>query len=590
MFKFIFRSKRIFVVAAVMMLTAISCGGTGGNKTSEIGTSEVIESIDPDTKVIYVDNQHPDSSNNNPGTADLPFKTISAAAVKADDLKKASVPTTVLIHPGTYRESIKLPIRDIKSDVKIVFQGTEKGKVIISGSDIWTDWVKQPGSNIYTHNWPYDWGTVRNPWTSYDQKLDEIVRRREMIFVNGELLKQVLNHNELEENSFFVSETENKAYIWPSRDTDISKSIVEVAVRSGLFIVRTRSNLEIRGLVFQHDNSGVDDKAVQIHSSKNTIVEDCYFVWNNWGGLVFFDSQNITVRRNVANYNGAKGMEAWKIKGLLFEDNETSYNNWRGVRGGFTGFAVAGLKHLRIHDGVYRNHTSMGNLTRGFWLDFDNTNILIENAIWKGNLKDAIFIEANEGPITIKDSAICNNKDGRGAIIGGHSENVTLEGNVIYNNGNAQINIGGSNSRKSENWETGESFTLDSKDWIIENNLIAGNGSEQLLLYRYGTNTFLDNFKSNNNIWINTADEVFRISRKDYTDFEGWRLATDQDLDSQFENFMPALTTKHKELLDICLEEESTPTPVAYTPSQNGSIKILFYKALSKLRNQLSIH
>jgi len=591
MFNFMFGPKRIFLTVAVMLFV-LSCGGTGGNKTGDITKSEDKESVSTEViegNVIHVNNQHSDSSDTNPGTEDLPLKTISVAAGIADDFKKANVSTTVLIHPGVYRETVDLPHNDDKTDAKIVFEGTEKGSVVISGSDIWTDWVKQPNSEIYTHDWPYDWGAVQNPWGSHGQHLDEIVRRREMIFVDGMLLKQVLSYEALEENSFFVSEPEDTVYIWPGLNADLSNATVEVAVRSGLFIVNNRKNLEIKKLVFQHDSSGPDKKAVEIHSSPNAIVEDCFFVWNNWGGIQFFQSTNITARRNVANHNGGKGMEAWKIKGLLFEDNETSYNNWRGVRGGFTGFAVAGLKHLLIHDGVYRNHTSIGNSTRGFWLDQDNTNILIENAIWKDNLTDAIFIEASAGPITIKDSVICNNKDGRGAIIGGNSENVTLEGNFIYNNGNSQLMLEGNSERDSGNWETGEKFTLDVKNWVIRDNVIAGNGPDQLLIVRAGPNNFLENFVSGNNVWINSADDVFGITKENITDIEGWRSFTDQDLDSKFENSMPALSTKHKENLDICLEESPNPSSVTYTSDQPRSIKSILYKGFYKLRGKLKI-
>ncbi|MGI9534754.1 MAG: right-handed parallel beta-helix repeat-containing protein [Thermodesulfobacteriota bacterium] len=591
MFNFIFRSKSIFLATSILF-AVISCGGTGGNKSGDISTGEISESestVVTEGNVLHVDNQHPDSSDTNPGTAELPLKTISIAAGIADDFKKANVSTTVLIHPGTYRESINFPFINDKSQAKMIFEASEKGKVIVSGSDIWTDWDKQQNSNIYSHDWPFDWGTVKNPWESLGQNLEEIVLRREMIFVNGEKLTQVLSKNELEEKSFYVSESQNNVLIMPPKGVDVNDSIIEVAVRSGLFIVKNRINLELRGIVFQHDNNGVDHSAVEIDNSPNLILEDCSFVWNNWGGLGLFNTTILTARRNIANHNGGRGMSAYKIKKLLFEGNETSYNNWRGVRGGFIGFAVSGLKHLRIHGGVYKNHTSIGNATRGFWLDFDNTNIVIENAIWKDNLKDAIFIEANEGPISIIDSAICNNKDGRGAIIGGNSENVTLKGNLIYNNGNSQIQIEGGNARNSNNWETGESFTLDSIGWIIEDNVIVGSGNDQLLIERIGSNNFLENFVSDGNIWINSADEVFKASRSKITDFDGWKSETEQDQDSVFENSMPTLSNKHNELLNICLEEVKNPSPITYVPAQKRSIKSIIYRKISKLRNQLSI-
>jgi len=68
----------------------------------------------------------------------------------------------------------------------------------------------------------------------------------------------------------------------------------------------------------------------------NILVEDCQFRWNNWGGLGLELSRNVTARRNGANHNGGAGIVTYKTRTLLFEDNETSYNNWRGMKGGFT--------------------------------------------------------------------------------------------------------------------------------------------------------------------------------------------------------------------------------------------------------------
>jgi hypothetical protein len=73
------------------------------------------------------------------------------------------------------------------------------------------------------------------------------------------------------------------------------------------------------------------------------------------------------------------------VKTLLFEDNETSANNWRGAMGKFYGWAVAGVKSMRVHDGIYRRHRSVDNLTRGMWFDYDNVNIEVDNAILCSN-------------------------------------------------------------------------------------------------------------------------------------------------------------------------------------------------------------
>ena len=50
---------------------------------------------------IHVDNKNPQASDENDGTASKPFKTINAAA------QMATPGTRVLIHGGTYRETVQ---------------------------------------------------------------------------------------------------------------------------------------------------------------------------------------------------------------------------------------------------------------------------------------------------------------------------------------------------------------------------------------------------------------------------------------------------------------------------------------------------
>ncbi|MGH8065936.1 MAG: right-handed parallel beta-helix repeat-containing protein, partial [Candidatus Entotheonellia bacterium] len=452
-------------------------------------------------KILYVNNQYPQASDQNPGTEDLPLKTINTAAGIARQNQMNNIGTKIVIYPGTYRERIDLSIYGpINKDVPIIFEGKEKGKVIVSGSDIWNGWMRQGNTDIYTHPWPYKWGLAPYP-ASWERNvvLKPIVRRREMIFVNGYALEQVISFEELKEGRFYVSEDDGIVYIWLSPGTNINKTIIEVAVRSGLFYAKGKRNIGLRGLTFQHDNTPLDGAAVQFVDSSNILVEDSRFLWNNWTGLALGVSQSVTARRNVANHNGGGGMATYKIKTLLFEDNETSYNNWRGAKGGFLGWAVAGIKNMRIRDGVYRRHKSVGNQTRGFWLDFDNANILIEAASWCDNLTNGIFIEASQGPITIRDSLICRNR--KYGIQTTNSSAVTLAGNTIRANGGSQIRVTGDVERAVTNWETGEQRRLKVEHWTLQENVIVGEDARQLLLDTPGWGHFLGSLASQSNGW-----------------------------------------------------------------------------------------
>lgn len=512
---------------------------------------------------VHIDIQNPAASDTNPGTQSLPFKTISRAISAAIANKTNNVATKVLVYPGTYRESVSLFFNSNQKEAPIVFEAAQTGKVIVSGSDIWTGWKKKPNTNIYTRKWPYNWGLASYPggWAG-NVTLKNIVRRREMIFINGKPLTQVLSYAALKENSFYVSEVNDTVYIWSLRGTNIGTATIEVSIRSGIFAVYYGRNITLRGFTFRHDNTPVDGDAVRFATCSNITIEDSTFHWNNWGGLAFYYSHNVTARRNIANYNGGRGMGAYEIKTLLFENNETSYNNWRGVTGGFTVWSVAGLKHMLIHDGIYRGHKSLNNQTGGFWLDTDNTNVLIENAFYRGNLTNGIFIEATQGPLTLRNSAICGNnliKDyfiGPG-VITGNSTNITLEGNVIYGNGASQVGItGGEPERTVQDWETGEIMNLKTELWTIRNNVIMGkNSSQKLIDIRADLeDAFLANLISDNNIWYNPYDSnVFsRVGGTVLTNLSGWQSLTTQDFNSVFANPQTVGSAAQKFLISAC--------------------------------------
>jgi chitodextrinase len=258
----------------------------------------------------------------------------------------------------------------------------------------------------------------------------------------------------------------------------------------------------------------------------------------------------------VANHNGGRGTEVGRGTNLLLEDNETSYNNWRGFSGGYTGHNVAGAKHLRIHGAVYKNQIAIDNKARGFWLDFDSQDVLFDGLIMLGNLEAGIGVEANQGPIEIKNSAICNNTT-YGGIISSNSENVTVTDNVIYNNTNTQLRwYGAAHSRPVNNWETGQTFDLYARNWTIRGNIIAGSSSGQLLMYVTDSpaDLFLNSLTANDNIYWNPVIGGFRADGD--MNFSGWKIRTGEDGNSTFAN--PAttnMTVKQRELMEICTNQ-----------------------------------
>ena len=336
-----------------------------------------------------------------------------------------------------------------------------------------------------------------------------------------------------------MDESARKIYIQLPGGTAIENAVVEVPTRSKLFSASGKSNVVLRGITFQHAGTALDGQAVRFDDCSNILIESCQFRWNNWGGLGFGRSRNITALKNVANYNGGAGIGTWKTNTLVFEDNETSYNNWRGQQGGFTGWAVAGMKNLLTHGGTFLRHKAVGNATHGLWFDTDCENIIIKQATVSANLRLGFYLEANQGPITIQNSKIYKNKD-HGILIG-NTAKVTLENNIIYGNTGSQIMVSGffDLPRTETNWETGEKRALLAEGASWRYNAVVGSEANQDLVATTLSGNlwghFMNTLSSDNNLWFNGQFlRPFQIAGGNRINLETWKLTTGRDSRSLF--------------------------------------------------------
>lgn len=357
--------------------------------------------------------------------------------------------------------------------------------------------------------------------------LKPIVQRREMIIVNGTPLTQVLSRPEVKAGTFYVSEESATVFLSPPSGMAMESATVEVAIRAGIFRAQGLRHLAVRGLTFTYDGSPLDGSAVAFTDCTNLLVEDCQFPRNNWTGFSVHTSQGVIARNNVANDNGAIGMEAYQSKDLRYEGNETSDNNWRGALGGFTSWATGGLKHLLIHGGVYRQHRSVGNHACGCWFDTDCQNIEVDELFSGHNDGEGLFIEALQGPVTVTNSTICYNSGGPGVYTEG-ATNVTLRDNIIYGNGDAQIKAL-KGPRAITDWETHKGQNLPASHWTLENNVIVGTNAKQNLIDVANSAAFLGTLTSNNNVWYSPKKSYPFIIEQKGVLFDKWQSMTKQD-------------------------------------------------------------
>ncbi len=534
---------------------------------------------------IYVD---PNTGNNsNPGTQAQPLKTVQAAASIAFDNNKNNVGTRVTLNPGTYRENVYY--NTPSTSAPVTFQAAQNGTAIITGSDLWTGWTS--AGNIFTHNWPYTWGecALPNGWPS----MWPIILRREMIFVNGTPLTQVISANQMVEGTFYVDDASQLVSMWPPSGTNMSTAAIEVAVRPGTFNIQSATNVVLRGITFEHANTCPQaGNSVTVTSSNHILIDTDKFLWNNQAGLGSNLVNNVVVQNSVANHNGSLGIGASQGKDHNYYNNETSYNNWREAMGAFYGWSYDGAKILLMHTADFNGFKAYYNQTGGIWFDTDNKNITLENLDSSNNLTYGMFLEADEGPITITDSKFCNNNDNEspkssfGALISGNAEYVTVSGSLFYNNAvpdfGGEIFIGGTSAgRTFKDWETGQTYTVQSQNWTLNGNTVVGVGSSEHLFYSYQTGApwslFTSTFASNHNTWWNASNaNVFNTSAGVFN-FAGWAAAMGQDVNSTFSDPAAACAAPVPDYPDYWLTTYFGGDTQTVTPGASASYTIQIF-------------
>jgi hypothetical protein len=240
----------------------------------------------------------------------------------------------------------------------------------------------------------------------------------------------------------------------------------------------------------------------------------------------------VTVRNSIASYNGGVGFGASGITNVLYENNETDYNNWRGEMVGLYDWGQGGTKMMHAHTVTVSGQRSYNNGAQGLWFDTDNMNVTIDNADLVGNLVSNLQLEANQGPVTLKNSSLCSGGVGVNLI---NTADATLAGNHFYGNGeasanqNGQIHLSGNpGGRIVKNFETGEESNVYTSNTRLDSNTFTDVGSGQFVFSTYlGGNDwaeFIDSVHPSDNLWFDATNTMaFGTPNGKHVNFAGWK-------------------------------------------------------------------
>jgi hypothetical protein len=488
------------------------------------------------THYLYVDAKS--GNDGNTGSQSSPLKTIQAAVDKADSNNINNVATKIIVNSGVYRETVNIYAYR-STGATITIQAAVTGAAIIDGSNVLSNW-SLTSNGIYTHAWTPNLGTCAIP-SGWPSSVPTIARRTEMFFLNGHPLTQVMSTSQLRQGTFFVSEAGNTAYIDPPSGTNMSTATIEAAERSSTLNIGSRSNIVVRGMVFRRAASCLNSAGVNVNGSTNILFDSDQALWNNWGGIGIYGTNNVTVQNSVASYNGGVGFMSAHDQNVLFNYNESDYNNWRGGQGGLYDWGMGGAKFMYMRGTTVQNHYSYHNQAQGLWMDTDNKNITINNATLSGNHMAALQLEADEGPITLENSHLCGSGAGVNIL---NVENLAIKNNTFYNNGGTGIYdpgeifvAGFAGGHPLTDWLTGQYYNLITHGTVVTGNTFqnAGSGQSVFGTYLAGSDwsTFATSLNAGSNKWYDpSTTSNFKLPNGKAVTLGGWQSATGTDYSS----------------------------------------------------------
>ncbi len=384
-------------------------------------------------RVYHVAQEHPAASDENPGTAEAPFRTISAAARVLQPGEK------VVVHAGTYRECVR-PARGGDSPNRMIAYEVAPGeRVVVSGANVWTPelhpsagysfpkpangatvWmaelpaVFEDGYNPFLLRNAYEYlpvyGEVKDPGF-----LQRALLRRGALFVNGVPLRQVYYGRELaaDTGAFWVEEPGNRVHFRLPGDADPANHVLEFSTREQCFAPREfgLGYLRISGFVFQHAADGlpVPQRAtVSTMRGHHWIIEDNDIGWANacgldigaqtWEASVPDPTGGHLIRRNRIHHCGICGIAgALGVYHTLIEGNTIEHigglnleHMWECM-----GLKFHLARHCLIRDNTFRHLRHAG----GLWLDCSNMDNRITGNVFHDieALTGGVYSEMNYG-------------------------------------------------------------------------------------------------------------------------------------------------------------------------------------------------
>ncbi|HMJ91017.1 MAG TPA: right-handed parallel beta-helix repeat-containing protein [Candidatus Acidoferrum sp.] len=343
-----------------------------------------------------VSQRHPQASDDGPGTAERPWKTISKAAAQV------ASGDTVIIRGGIYRERAVVKTNGT-GPAPIRFQAAPGEHVLVTGADRLIRWqragTEQP---IYRVPWTHRFIGWNKTMAHPGDERHRLVGRCEQVMVNGYLLRQVLDTNQLAPGAFFADVTNKAIFVWDIAGRDPNKTFTEASVRQEIFRIEG-DHIQLRGLRFRYAANMAQHGAVVVVGN-HALVEDCVFESMNASGATI-TGEHATVRRCIVRDNGELGFGTTGSHNLLFTECLVENNNTKDFE---RGWEAGGCKLCLSRDVVIERSRFIRNRANGVWFDIGNENCTVRQCLIADNEDAGIFYEISFG-LRAHDNVIVGN-------------------------------------------------------------------------------------------------------------------------------------------------------------------------------------
>ncbi|NNF58144.1 MAG: hypothetical protein HKN04_07865, partial [Rhodothermaceae bacterium] len=168
----------------------------------------------PGATTYWVDQDHPQADDANPGTQALPWRTISRATTVLQP------GDAVLVRAGVYRETVTPRIGGTGPEQRITYAAYPGDTVIVTGANLAHDgWIREG------RGWRRTWTGPRLP--SYHGE-DDPHFRRELLVAAGQVLQPVYQKEALRPGSFFAEGPDEAPTALVARLLDEAEPSVDV--------------------------------------------------------------------------------------------------------------------------------------------------------------------------------------------------------------------------------------------------------------------------------------------------------------------------------------------------------------------------